>query len=287
MKSPPTPVSAASYNIYFRLDRIIDEYSSMKTMPRILTTLRASPADDRVFQQILDHDYQRLQERSPDLEDHELNVFEAAFLTLMRDTRTHPGAMAIYVEEILGVKLEGGAGYQNHHALKNATHTRTLFLDPVNSCPKELSLSRNPLPRNFVPSAHEAAIGQQIFDSIRHPDPHPKPVSHHQNPKMYAFDRSTATTGTMDDPRLTELLAVYREAKGHLRQTQPNTETYFTLARILCNKASDCIQYMVKVKASDARLVELRSTLERVSGGVGWEGQGTKRRRDYSFGGDP
>lgn len=87
----------------------------------------------------------------------------------------------------------------------------------------------------------------------------------------------------MDDPKLTELLAVYREAKSHLKATEQKTEAYFTLAKILCSKAKDCIQYMMKVKAGDARLVELRNTLERVSGGGIWEAQGTKRRREYDW----
>lgn len=126
MKTPPTPVSPASSNIYFRLDRIIDEYSSMSKVSPIIATLRASPADDRMFQQALSNDYQRLQERSPNLEDHEINVFEAAFLILMRDHRYHPGALTIYVEEILGLSTKIAS---DGLKLRNAIHVRTLFLN--------------------------------------------------------------------------------------------------------------------------------------------------------------
>ncbi|KAI4267158.1 MAG: hypothetical protein L6R38_008379 [Xanthoria sp. 2 TBL-2021] len=288
MKTPPTPVSPASFNIYFRLDRIIDEYSSMTTIPAVIAVLRASPADDRVFQQVMSNDYRRLRERSPNLEDHEINVFEAAFLTLMRDAATHPGALAIYVEEILGTKMV--PDNEKVHALKNTIQVRTLFLNlTVNSSPSQSSPHHNPhhLPRNFVPSVQEANVGQHIFNSIHHPAPkamiRKDSLPHHQSHRLHTYDGSTDanSTGAMDDPRLTELLAVYREAKSHFKGTEQNTEVYFTLARILCTKATDCIQYMMKVKAGDARLVELRDTLERVSSGGTWEAQGTKRRREY------
>ncbi|KAI4255550.1 MAG: hypothetical protein L6R42_006677 [Xanthoria sp. 1 TBL-2021] len=262
MKTPPTPVSPASFNIYFRLDRIIDEYSSMTTIPPMIAVLRASPADDRVFQQVVSNDYGRLQERSPNLEDHEINVFEAAFLTLMRDAATHPGALAIYVEEILGTKMV--PENEKLQALKNAIQVRTLFLNP-----------------------QEANIGQHIFSSIHHPGPQATvrkdDLPHQQKFRLHTYGGSTDATsaGAMDDPRLTELLAVYREAKSHFKGTEQNTEAHFTLARILCTKATECIQYMTKMKAGDARLVELRDTLERVSGGGTWEAQGTKRRREY------
>ncbi|KAL8848460.1 MAG: hypothetical protein Q9221_006511 [Calogaya cf. arnoldii] len=298
MKTPPTPVSPASFNIYFRLDRIIDEYSSMTTIPPMITYLRASSADDQAFQQVMSNDYQRLQQRSPDLEDHEINVFEAAFMTLMRNAATHPGALAIYVEEILGTKMLPDPDNEKLHTMKNAIHVRTLFLNlAVNSSPRH---QPHPLPGNFVPSAQEANIGLQIFNSIHHSSPRPtartSSLPQHQKLRLHAPDGSTEatstgstsngtiSTGTMDDPRLTELLAVYREAKGHFRGMEHNTEAYFTLARILCTKATDCIQYMMKVKPGDARLEELRDTLARVSGNGGTcEGPGTKRRREHDW----
>ena len=138
MKTPPTPVSPASLNIYFRLDRIIDEYSSMSTIPPVIASLRASPTDDHAFQQALSNDYQRLQRRSPDLEDHEINVFEAAFLILMRDHRFHPGALAIYVDEILSTKTASDS--QKYQALKNAIHVRTLLLNSRFSPPSVLKV---------------------------------------------------------------------------------------------------------------------------------------------------
>ncbi|KAL8650727.1 MAG: hypothetical protein Q9226_005021 [Calogaya cf. arnoldii] len=285
MKAPPTPVSPASFNIYFRLDRIIDEYSSMTTIPPMIIQLRASPADDQAFQQVMSNDYQRLQQRSPDLEEHEINVFEAAFMRLMRNAATHPGALAIYVAEILGIKMLPDTDNEKLHTMKNAIHVRTLFLNmAVTSSPRH-----HPLPGNFVPSAQEANIGLQIFNSIHHPSPRPtartSSLPQNQKSRLHAPDGSTeATSTTMDDPRLTELLAVYREAKGHFRGTEHNTEAYFTLARILCTKATDCIQYMMKVKPGDARLEELRDMLARVSGSGGTcEGPGMKRRREYDW----
>ncbi|CAL8577119.1 hypothetical protein XPA_002965 [Xanthoria parietina] len=284
MKTPPTPVSPASVNVHFRLDRIVEEYSSMTTIPSIITVLRASPADDRVFQQLMSNDYRRLQQRSSDLEDHEINIFEAAFLRLMGDAANHPGALAIYVDEILGMKTL--TDNEKLRTMKKAIHMQTLLL---NMAFKHPSAYQNPhtRARNSGPTAQEASIGQQIFSSIQHPTPQATvrndSLSRDREPRLPAFDGSNESTSTraMDDPKLTELLAVYREAKSHLKATEQKTGAYFTLAKILSSKAKDCIQYMMKVKAGDARLVELRNTLERVSGGGTWEAQGTKRRREY------
>ncbi|KAL8782453.1 MAG: hypothetical protein Q9213_005383 [Squamulea squamosa] len=284
MKTPPTPVSPASFNIYFRLDRIVDEYSSVTTTPPMITILRSSSADDRVLQQVMSHDYHLLQTRSPDLEDHEINVFEAAFLTLMKNAATHPGALAIYVEEILGMKII--PNNQKLHELRNAIHVRTLLLNLAISDRGQPSTSYNySLPRNLVPSTQEADIGLQIFHSIQHPGAQCIVRNGrllHQEQRSHGFDGNldAPLTGAMDDPKLTELLSVYREAKIHFKETKPNTEAYFTMARIVCGKAKDCIQYMVKVKPGDARLEELHETFGRTSGGGGSEAQGMKRPRD-------
>ncbi|KAL8912509.1 MAG: hypothetical protein Q9171_002522 [Xanthocarpia ochracea] len=285
MNTPPTPVSSTSFNVYFRLDRIINEYTSMTTDPHVVTILRELPADDRAFQQAISHDHRRLQGRSPDLEDHEINIFEAAFLTLMKDVATHSGALAIYVEEILGIRPV--PDNQKLQALQNAVHVRTLFLNSVNSSRGHSSTPyQDYFLRSSIPSAQEASIGLQIFNSIHHPRAQitgRKENRPHQTHGLLGFDGSTdaALEGAMDDPRLTELLAVYREAKSHFRETEQNTEAYLTMARILCGKAKECIQHMQKVKPGDARLVELRDTLQRTSGGGNCEAQGIKRPRDY------
>ncbi|KAL8856707.1 MAG: hypothetical protein Q9178_006664 [Gyalolechia marmorata] len=285
MNTPPTPVSSTSFNVYFRLDRIINEYTSMTTIPHVVRTLRELPADDRAFQQAISHDYRRLQGRSPDLEDHEINIFEAAFLTLMKDAATHSGALGIYVEEILGMRPV--PDNQKLQALQNALHVRTLFLNlAVNSSGGHSSPPYHDyIPRSSTPSAQEASIGLRIFNSIHHPRTQitgRKENRPHQTQGLLGFDGSTDAVleGAMDDPKLTELLAVYREAKSHFRETEHNTEAYSTMGRILCGKATECIQHMQKVKPGDARLVELQDTLQRTCGGS-CVAQGIKRRRDY------
>ncbi|KAL8774492.1 MAG: hypothetical protein Q9209_000865 [Squamulea sp. 1 TL-2023] len=287
MKTPPTPVSPASFNIYFRLDRIIDEYGSTTTIPPMITILRSSPADDRVLQQVMSHDYQLLQARSPDLEDHEINVFEAAFLTLMKNATTHPGALAIYVEEILGMKAI--PDNQKLHELRNTIHVRTLFLNSVNSGRGQSPTSYNyPFPQFLVPSGQEANIGLQIFHSIQHPGAQSTVRNGsllHREQRSHGIDGNldVPSAGAMDDPRLTELLSIYREAKIHFKETKQNTEANFTMARIVCGKARDCIQYMVKVKPGLPRLEELYDTLERTSGGGVSEAQGMKRQRECDW----
>lgn len=99
----------------------------MTTIHPAITKLRMSPASDLSFQQVMSNDYKLLLTRSSDLEDHEVNIYEAAFLTLMKNAETHPGALALYVEEILGLKV--APERQKFEVLKDAVHVRTLFLN--------------------------------------------------------------------------------------------------------------------------------------------------------------
>ncbi|KAL8687781.1 MAG: hypothetical protein Q9224_005052 [Gallowayella concinna] len=287
MKTPPIPISPASFNVYFRLDRLIDEYGSITTIHPAITELRSSLGNDRILQQALSNDYKILLGRSPDLEDHEINVFEAAFLTLMKRNETHPGALAIYVEEILGLKV--GSEKQTFEVLSNAVHVRTLFLKlAVNSNPIRSSTTcHNPPPHNLIPSAQQASIGLQVFNSIMHPSATSKVEIDSLDslrPKVertHGLDGSidTASVGAMDDPKLTELLAVYREAKDHFEATDQNSKTYRALANVVRDKAKACMQYIEKLNMDDKRLVELHDTYERMSTMESKEVQGLKRRR--------
>ncbi|KAL8800664.1 MAG: hypothetical protein Q9182_005034 [Xanthomendoza sp. 2 TL-2023] len=284
MNTPPNPVSPASFNIYFRLDRLIDEYGSMTTIHPAITQFRMSPGNDGLLQQALSNDYKLLLGRSPDLEDHEINVFEAAFLTLMKRSVTHPGALAIYVEEILGLKVCSET--QKFEVLKNAIHVRTLFLNLVvnGNCIRSPTDNHNPRPSNLISSAQQASIGLQIFNSIKHPSA-PSNVEIDSRPpkihRMHGLDRSidTAAVGTMDDPKLTELLALYRETRDHFEETDQDTKLYLALAKVLRDKAKECMQYMAKINVGDMRLAELRDTYERMSIMECQEGQRVKRRR--------
>ncbi|KAL8733564.1 MAG: hypothetical protein Q9166_001972 [cf. Caloplaca sp. 2 TL-2023] len=231
----------------------------------------------------MSNDYKLLLGRSIDLEDHEINVFEAAFLSLMKDASTHPSALAIYVEEILGLKRVSEK--KKLHVLKNAVQVRTLFLN-IAANPSSGQPVHNPGHLCPLPSAQEASIGLQIFNSIKHPSRSTLHLKEDDQPKehrSHGLDGSldATSTGAMDDPTLTEYLAVYREAKIHFEGTEQNTEAYFTIARILRDKAKDCIQYLSRVKPGDSRLAELRSIYEQASIAESGEAQGTKRRREY------
>ncbi|KAL8815989.1 MAG: hypothetical protein Q9223_004935 [Gallowayella weberi] len=231
----------------------------------------------------MSNDYKLLLGRSPDLEDHEINVFEAAFLTLMKRSETHPGALAIYVEEILGLKV--CSEEQNFEVLSNAVHVRTLFLNlAVNgNCIRSSTNYHNPRPYNLISPAQQASIGLQIFNSIKHPSASsnvdigsPPPKVH----RKHGMDGSIDTTavGAMDDPKLTELLALYREARDHFKATDQDTKLYLTMAKVLRDKAKECMEYMAKINTGDERLAELRDTYERMSMEC-QEAQGVKRRR--------
>lgn len=111
-----------------RLTKLLKDYGSVETIHPAVTSLRQrSQADGRMLEQAMSGDYQTLLGRSSRLENFEINIFEAAFVRLMEDVKTHPGAIQIYVEELLGLKaitqpLKG-------RALSSAVKVRTMFLN--------------------------------------------------------------------------------------------------------------------------------------------------------------
>lgn len=123
-----------------RLTKLLKDYGSVETVHPAVTSLRRrSEADGRMLEQAMSGDYQLLLGRSSRLENFEINIFEAAFVRLMEDTKTHPGAMQIYVEELLGLKVV--AQPLKPRALSGAVKVRTMFMNRGSSYPELIAAS--------------------------------------------------------------------------------------------------------------------------------------------------
>lgn len=110
-----------------RFTQLVKDYGSIKAIDPAVVALRRSQANDLMLQQAMSNDYKLFSNRSSNLEDFEINIFEAVFLKLMEDMNTHPGAIQIYVEEILGLKAV--AQPLRPRALTNAVRVRTMFMN--------------------------------------------------------------------------------------------------------------------------------------------------------------
>ena len=58
----------------------------------------------RLFQRFLNFEYSILSRRSHNLEDHQITLEQKAFLSLLKESEHHLGAIDLYIEEIIGIK---------------------------------------------------------------------------------------------------------------------------------------------------------------------------------------
>lgn len=124
MESPFLTTATAATQ---RHEQLVKQYCSIKTIHPAVKNLQQSQAAYRMFQDTMSNHYKLLLGRSQDLADYEITVFEAAFMTLIQDAKTHAGAVAIFVDELLGLKPLSQP--QKPEALKCAVRVRTLFMN--------------------------------------------------------------------------------------------------------------------------------------------------------------
>ncbi|KAI4187461.1 MAG: hypothetical protein LQ348_004070 [Seirophora lacunosa] len=272
-----------------RLTKLLKDYGSVETIHPAVTSLRQrSQADGRMLEQAMSGDYQTLLGRSSRLENFEINIFEAAFVRLMEDVKTHPGAIQIYVEELLGLKaitqpLKG-------RALSSAVKVRTMFLNlainddqpppspTCNSSPllfpqseSGLQLLSNLQSRAGYAPSRVPVLGArsgyehnvQLRNTFNHAEQHMVPHTMRENnlPNLDNILNATSTA-EMDDPRLTSLLAEHCRYKHTFKMTTASSAGYLILANQLRDSTQKCIHYMSQVNPGDTRLGELCEALE-------------------------
>lgn len=126
MRPPPMPTPDQGVPAFRRQLEIVREYRSIKTIHPAVKAFQQSEADQRMLDTVLNHQYKLMLGRSRDVADCEITVFEAAFMVLMQHVENHCGALYLFVEEILGLKLV--AQPQKQEALKQALKVHTLLL---------------------------------------------------------------------------------------------------------------------------------------------------------------
>ncbi|KAL9013866.1 MAG: hypothetical protein Q9173_001464 [Seirophora scorigena] len=278
-----------------RLTKLLKDYGSVETIHPAVTSLRQrSQADGRMLEQAMSGDYQTLLGRSSRLENFEINIFEAAFVRLMEDTKTHPGAIQIYVEELLGLKAITQP--LKLRALSSAVKVRTMFLNlaihdvqppsspTYNSPPFLFPQSESGLqllsnlqsragyapirvPVLGVRSGHERNV--QLRNTFNHAEQHVVPHTLRENnlPSLDNILDPTSTAET-DDPRLASLLAEHCRYKHTFKMAAASTAGYLILANQLRDSTQKCIHYMSQVKPGDTRLGELCEALEEATAAV-------------------
>ncbi|KAL8925781.1 MAG: hypothetical protein Q9208_003278 [Pyrenodesmia sp. 3 TL-2023] len=278
-----------------RLMQLIKDYAVIDTIHPAVVALRTwSPADNAMFEQAMSNDYKTILGRSSKLENFEVNIFEAAFVKLMESTKSHVGAIQIYVEELLGLKAVSKPS--KNRALTSAVRVRTMFLNlsrddeqrqPSPTCNNDpfilpytesgMQLLNNVQSRaGYAPVQLPLAVSQsgsqqphtsnaeymanfQSRSTFRRSRQQPYAISGKENEVPTYCKNTDSTSGVaMDDPTLAILLSKYRTAKYSLENCNA---TKAVLASDLRQAALQCIQRISKVNSDDARLAELYETL--------------------------
>ncbi|KAL8955279.1 MAG: hypothetical protein Q9183_006710 [Haloplaca sp. 2 TL-2023] len=108
---------------------LVQQYGPVKAIPSVVKQLQQSPTEYGMFQETLNNHYKMLLGRSRNFYDHEVSCFDTAFMELMLDAKTHPGALSIYVDEIIGLKPLSQP--QKPEVLRSALKVRTMFMNLV------------------------------------------------------------------------------------------------------------------------------------------------------------
>ncbi|KAL8938834.1 MAG: hypothetical protein Q9211_003023 [Gyalolechia sp. 1 TL-2023] len=248
-----------------------------------VTILRRSQANDIMFQQAMTNDYKLLCNRSRNLEDYEINIYEAAFSKLMADMDTHVGAIHIYVEEILGLRAVSQP--LKLRALTNAVRVRTMISNfAINGNRTEPSPMINNPPVRYPYAFMQNRSGMELLDNLaarsnsvsaqhllfndNHYGHGPAVSSNthagqpnHQPTQMdtsqYGFQTNFYAPSTSNDPKLSDLLSAYHDAMANFRMTAVDNTVQLNFARTLCDKAEQCFNCMREVNPGDMRLSDV------------------------------
>lgn len=74
--------------------------------------------------------------RSPDLEDHEITIAQKAFVNLMKDGNTFHGALAIYMDELLGLNI--GTGKDLERIIQDAVQVGAALLEGISQLRRQI-----------------------------------------------------------------------------------------------------------------------------------------------------
>ncbi len=109
-----------------KLLEILNYYRPIEVLHSTVQDMCNSDVFKKHFQKVLQHDLEVLQQRSQELNDHEISSMQKAFVVLMEDG-DHIAGIELYVEEIVGLKMVEDT--DKLQILKSSAKTRDLLMD--------------------------------------------------------------------------------------------------------------------------------------------------------------
>lgn len=121
----PTRYHAAPEEPGDRLRDVLNKYRNLKVLRPIISNLCEDDETKKLFKKCLTQDLSVIQARSQDLVNHEITVYQKAFVILMNNEDDHVGGIEIYFDELLGLSLIKSTDHQQ--ALETAIKARELI----------------------------------------------------------------------------------------------------------------------------------------------------------------
>ncbi|KAL8633750.1 hypothetical protein Q9189_000486 [Teloschistes chrysophthalmus] len=291
-----------SVHPFQRQMEIVKEYHSIKTIHPAVKALEQPPAEYQMLKTVMTNQYKLMLGRSRNIADCEITVFEAAFMVLMQDAKAHHGALYLFVEEILGLKLV--AQPQKQEVLKEALKIHSLLLNLAASTVDQHTSTTHPMPSKEASSTYNRPDGYG-YGKTTVLESNPSMPRHTNDVRTSAKERTSSSTADfdrelgfndkakpdlasyMDNPRLSKLFNLYENAKKEFQTSNPSSDEYLKVTKFLRDTAENCIQYLSSINAEDARLDELRETFVVASTVMTKNMGGLRRRFDYDWNNTP
>lgn len=108
-----------------RVHELVREYEAVEILHPVISKILETP-QRAIFEKSLEQELKLISSRSSLLEDHEVSIVQKAFMILMDSPEHRVGAVELYVQEIIGLKLI--VAKEKDMAFQTAVNARNLFL---------------------------------------------------------------------------------------------------------------------------------------------------------------
>lgn len=112
-----------------RLKDLLTYYRRTVKLHRTVQVLCRSDQHKQLFKKCLNHELKVIRARSQNLRDHEISIYQKAFVTLMNNGEDHMAGLELYTEEILGLKPLRAV--EKIGVLRQAMETRRLVTESM------------------------------------------------------------------------------------------------------------------------------------------------------------
>lgn len=108
-----------------RVLELVLHYEAIEVLHPVISEILETP-QFAIFEKSLEHELKLISSRSKLLADHEISIVQKAFMVLMDNPEHRVGAVELYVQEIIGLRLI--VGKEKEEALQTAVNARNLIL---------------------------------------------------------------------------------------------------------------------------------------------------------------